>query len=436
MPSENNREEQIIAERYRIVSILGEGGMGKVYEVEDLRLNNRKTALKAIRLSSRDTSKNRQNLKTFQQESKLLSSLKHPGIPGIYDSFSDDDTAYLAMEFIDGQNLESVIAASEGGIPEEKVIQWGIETAEILKHLHHHKPPIIFRDLKPANIILTEDSRLKLVDFGIAKSLVTEKKSTALMTKGTLGYASPEQFDSDQRTDERSDIYSLGACLHHLATGEDPRNRPPFSFKPVRKIRENLSVSIDNIISKCLQPDIIDRYQTIDQVLRDLKRLKSGKKVLEAGGSKPDISHYLLIIAVILCLPIIGFLIHNHFRKKDPTGPPPKMRSEPVTGSSVSTDFDKVTLIFSSPMNTASVEEAMLVLHKPPKNLKWSKNDTVCEVPIEASLPAGFTDAIIKINDGEARNKEGQQLQIKNNPLYSHMGHYLGVVLTVKGDER
>lgn len=436
MPPENNQGEQIIADRYRIISILGEGGMGKVYEAEDLRLNNRKIALKAIRLSSRDPSKNRQNLKTFQQESKLLSSLKHPGIPGIYDSFSDDDTAYLAMEFIDGQNLESVIAASEGGIPEEKVIQWGIETAEILKHLHHHKPPIIFRDLKPANIIITEDSRLKLVDFGIAKSLVTDNKSTALMSKGTIGYASPEQFDSNKRTDERSDIYSLGACLHHLATGEDPRNRPPFSFRPVRKMRENLSESIENIISKCLQPDIIDRYQTIDQVLRDLKRLKSGKKVLEAGGSKPDISHFILVAAVILCLPIIAFLIHNHFRKKEPTGPPPTMRSEPATRAKVSTDFNKVTLFFSSPMNTASVENAMLVLHNSPKGLRWSENDTVCEVPIKGPLPAGFTDAVIKINDGEAKDKEGRQLKIKNNPLYSHMGHYLGVVLTVKDDKK
>jgi len=435
MSSENNREEQVIAGRYRVISILGEGGMGKVYEVEDLRLNNRKTALKAIKLSSRDSSKNRQNLKTFQQESKLLSTLNHTGIPGIYDSFSDDDTAYLAMEFIDGQNLDTVIKASEGGIPEKKVIDWGLRIAEILKHLHHHKPPIIFRDLKPANIILTEDSKLKLVDFGIAQSLVTEKKSTALMSKGTLGYASPEQFDSDRGTDERSDIYSLGACLHHLATGEDPRNRPPFSFKPVRKIRNELSESIDNIISKCLQPDVIDRYQTIDQVIRDLKRLKSGKKVLQAGSSKPDFSHYILIAAVFLLIPLLSFIAYNHFKNKKPAGPPLTMKSIPVTGARVTTAFDKVTLVFSAPMNTASVEDAMYVMHETPKDLKWKDNDTVCEVPIKTRLNPGYKDAVIKIVDGEARDKEGRQLFVKNNQFYAHMGHYLGVVVSVKKGE-
>lgn len=429
MPSENNLEEQVIAERYRIISVLGEGGMGKVCEAEDLRLNNRKTALKIIRLSSKDPSKNRQNLKTFQQESRLLSSLNHPGIPKIYDSFSDDGTAYLAMEFIDGQNLDKVIAASEGGIPEKKIIDWGIGIAGILRHLHHHKPPIIFRDLKPANIILTGDSGVKLVDFGIAHSLATDKKSTALMSKGTLGYASPEQFDSDRKTDERSDIYSLGACLHHLATGEDPRTRPPFSFRSIRKIRADLSESLDKIITKCLQPDATDRYQTVDQVLRDLKRLKSGKEIKEAG-KRPDFSHLLTAAAVILLIPMIAFMVYNHNRKKQPPGPL-TMRSEPANGSKVPGNFGKVTLHFNHPMNTKSVEEAILVLHQPPKDLKWKNNDTICEVPVK-ELPPGFEGAIIKISDSEAKDKEGRELLVKNNPMYSHMGNYVAVVLKIK----
>jgi serine/threonine protein kinase len=428
MEIHNSSDPLLIANRYKPGTILGRGGIGEVREAEDTRLQNRKVALKEIRINQRDRTQNDLNFKIFEKESKLLSTLKHQGIPEIFDSFILEDKAYLVMEYINGQNLESVIKASEGGIQENNIIEWGIEIAEILKYLHRHKPPVIFRDIKPANIILQEDGKIKLVDFGIARTFSLDKKSTVLMSRGTIGYAPPEQFTENEDTDERSDIYSLGATLHHIATGRDPRQRPPFSFEPVRKIRSELSESLEIIISKCLEKEKINRYQTIEQVIRDLKKLRAGKKVAADNNPASNSSRIFTAISAIILIMGFSLLTLKHFnlfffKKSEPL----TIRCIPETDSTVPRDIKKIMLIFSAPMDRESLKEATVVFHEPIKEIQWSKGDTVCEISFDIpKLPENYEGTALKIKNNEAKDKQGRYLTNQYNPKYQ-WSDYLAV---------
>ena len=421
-----------LAGRYRLASLLGKGGAGKVFEGEDSSLSNRRVAIKIMKLSSRDKSSNQLNLKIFKKESKLLSSLKHNGIPSIYDSFVEDDFACLVMEYVEGDNLQRVLEASEGGIPEEKLLSWFLDIALILKYLHHQKPPIIFRDIKPANIILQEDGKVKLVDFGIAQAFDSERKSTSLMTKGTLGYAPPEQFNADEKVDVRADIYSLGATIHHLATGEDPRNKPPFSFEPVRKANPELSESFENIISRCLEPDKINRYQAIDKLIRDLKRLKAGRKVRAKPGEKsklPVIAASLAVLLIITAWIFTGAQINEFNRATGSLS----FHSIPQNGSEIAPDIKEVRLVFNASLDRESAKGKIFIKDKPLAGLKWEKDDTVCVIPIpKGSITNDTDELIIKMTNSGIRDKYDRVLTVPINHKLSYGLNYIAVKFPVK----
>lgn len=265
----------VLQARYRITGVIGVGGMGSVYQARDLRFPNvqRHVAVKEMLNLSSDQSVREMTLRTFERESDMLASLSHPAVPEIYDYFSNKDRAYLVMEYINGRDLEAIISSVSDYFPVETVLQWARELCDVLGYLHSHQPePIIFRDVKPSNIMIDQHGRLRLVDFGIAKTFQVGQKGTMI---GTEGYSAPEQYRGE--ASPASDVYGVGATLHHILTRRDPRLEPPFTFaeRPIREVNSKVPAEFDAIIMKALAFNPPDRYATAEAMKEDLARLST-----------------------------------------------------------------------------------------------------------------------------------------------------------------
>ena len=224
---------QQLNSRYTILSLLGQGGMGAVYKAEDARFANRLVAVKEMRQSGLDPQTLQETTEQFKQEANILASLNHPNLPSIYDHFEENGRWYLAMDFIEGTTLEKYVQQAPGCIlPVAEVVSVGIQLAKVLNYLHTRPAPIIFRDLKPLNVMITPDAHIYLIDFGIAR-LFKQGQTKDTVAYISQGYAAPEQFMNAQTTPQ-SDIYSLGATLHQLLSGKRPSaNVPLFAFTPL-----------------------------------------------------------------------------------------------------------------------------------------------------------------------------------------------------------
>ena len=249
-----------LEDRYLILGMLGAGGMSSVYKGRDLHFPNvtKLVAIKEMVNLIADQSMHEMVVKNFEREADILATLSHPVIPAIYDNFSHKKRSYLVMEFIDGDDLEAILAASENFLSEERVIGWGIELCDVLSYLHNIQPePIIFRDIKPSNVMIDQHSHVRLIDFGIARNFQPGEKGTMI---GTEGYSPPEQYRGE--ASPAGDIYALGATLHHLLTKRDPRVEAPFSFaeRPVRSINPLVSPEVELVITNSLSYDPKDRY--------------------------------------------------------------------------------------------------------------------------------------------------------------------------------
>ena len=268
---ENNQTQQlksgsILEGRYLIQGVLGFGGMGAVYRARDMHFPNvvKVVAVKEMINRALDPILRTTIVQNFEREANLLASLDHRAIPRIYDYFTLRERSYLVLEYIQGQDLEALLNNSPDFLPEERVMQWAIELCDVLSYLHNHKPePIIFRDIKPSNIMINPQDHAILIDFGIAKHFQEGQKGTMV---GTEGYSPPEQYRGEATP--IADIYALGATLHHLLTKRDPRLEAPFSFseRPVRTINPNLSPEIEAIIYRALQYNPEDRYQSAEEM--------------------------------------------------------------------------------------------------------------------------------------------------------------------------
>ncbi len=253
-----------LANRYFIEGVLGVGGMGAVYKARDLHFPNvvKQVAVKEMIIQTRDPVVRSSIIRNFEREANLLATLDHPAIPRIFDYFTAHDRSYLVLELINGKTLEALI---EEDIPIPQVIQWAIEICDVLNYLHTHQPePIIFRDMKPSNIMINQYGKVMLIDFGIAKPFRGDQKGTMV---GTEGYSPPEQYRG--QASHLADIYSLGATLHHFLTKRDPRLEAPFSFgeRPIRQINPAVPPELEAVIIKALQYDPLDRFQSA----RDMK---------------------------------------------------------------------------------------------------------------------------------------------------------------------
>jgi serine/threonine protein kinase len=273
------------------------GGMGSVYRARDLHFPNvvKLVAVKEMINAAPDPLVRQTIVQNFEREANMLATLNHPSIPRIYDYFTQDDRSYLVLEFIHGKDLETVIADTNGFLPEDQVISWAIQLCDVLSYLHAHKPdPVIFRDMKPSNVMINQNGDVVLVDFGIAKTFQSGQKGTMI---GTEGYSPPEQYRGEATP--LADIYSLGAALHHAITRRDPRLEPPFSFaeRPVRRINSNVSTEFEAVINTALQYNPADRFPNAD-AMKDalmgvarktgaLAKIASTLPVSSGGGIKP-----------------------------------------------------------------------------------------------------------------------------------------------------
>jgi serine/threonine protein kinase len=244
----------ILQGRYLIEGTIGVGGMSVVYRGRDLRFRDvvRPCAIKEMYQSSTDSQTRLITLKNFERESGLLATLQHPAIPKVYDFFEENGRVYLILELIPGKDLESVLDEQNGPLSEERVARWAAQICDVLSYLHGQQPdPLVFRDMKPSNVMVTPDERIVLIDFGIARDLV---KSRGTMI-GTEGYSPPEQYRGE--AEPRSDIYALGATLHQLLTNSDPRVETPFTFheRPLRTLNPNVSAEMAAIVAQALEYD-------------------------------------------------------------------------------------------------------------------------------------------------------------------------------------
>ena len=246
---------------YRITRVIKEGGMGVVYHAIDG--DGEQYAVKEMHDRFTDAAERVEGIERFIDEAKVLRNLKgHPAIPRVYRSFIDEGRYYLSMEFIVGEDLEDRLAR-EPRFPEVQVLHWADQLCDVLEYLHDNG--LIYRDMKPSNVMITPEDDVKVVDFGIAKLLQPGQRGTMI---GTPGYAPPEQYQGIATP--QSDVYALAATLHHLVTGRDPREEPPFSFPPARDVRPDISRPLSDTLEKALEMEVADRFRSVSEFRRAL----------------------------------------------------------------------------------------------------------------------------------------------------------------------
>lgn len=258
--------QAILQDRYVITQKLGQGGMGAVYRAADRRLSTVNWAVKEMTNDALTNPAERQQAKeTFRHEAELLARLSHPNLPRVTDHFEESGKNYLVMEFVPGETMAAYIGRTGLPQPPERVFNWARQLCDVLEYLHTQRPPVIFRDLKPANIMITPQGSLKLIDFGIARMFKPgQAKDTQAF--GTIGYSAPEQYGRGQ-TDARSDVYSLAVLLHQLLTGYDP-TATPFRLPPASRVNPQLGEAISAALARATETDPDRRFASIAE-LRD-----------------------------------------------------------------------------------------------------------------------------------------------------------------------
>ncbi len=259
-PGETLSEGHLLDGRYRVRKVLGVGGMGRVYLSNDTRLASRPVAVKEMILG--DGIAEKKAIEDFTREATVLARLAHPGIPTLIDHFAENGRHYLVMEFVAGGTLEDALKTAGGKLSEAQTLRYSRQMLEVLDFLHGQNPPIIYRYIKPGNIMIDKDGRAMLIDFGIARFLPRGGKATMI---GSPGYAPPEQYAG--KVEPRSDLYSLAATMHHLLTGRDPALEPPFSFPPVRSVAPEISMQTAIAIDRALNHQIDKRFSSAREML-------------------------------------------------------------------------------------------------------------------------------------------------------------------------
>jgi serine/threonine protein kinase len=289
--------------RYRIHKLLGVGGMGRVYLANDTRLANRPVAVKEMLIG--DGVQELKAVEDFQREASVLAKLSHPSIPQVIDYFGEQGRHYLVMEYVAGGDLQHRLDEMGPGarMPEATVVEMARQLLEVLHFLHIQKPPIIYRDLKPGNIMIDHHGRAMLIDFGIARFLPPSGRGTQI---GSVGYAPPEQYLG--KMEPRSDLYALAATMHHLLTGRDPQLQPPFSFPQLAELAPWVSAQTAQVLTAALDKEVIRRPSSA-LVMRDLlpRPPQSGASAASvAGASGTSHAAALTAATVVLDRPLVS----------------------------------------------------------------------------------------------------------------------------------
>lgn len=294
----------VIDGKYKILNVVGKGGMSVVYLAMNERAN-KQWAIKEVRKDGMQSFEVvKQNLVA---ETDLLKKLNHPHLPSIIDVIDCDDTFLIVMDYIEGNPLNKALETS-GAQSQDDVIEWAKQLCDVLGYLHSRKPPIIYRDMKPSNVMLKPDGNVMLIDFGTAR----EFKSTSVADTtclGTQGYAAPEQFGGHGQTDARTDIFCLGATMYHLITGHNPATYP-YKRYPIRQWNPMLSSGLEEIILKCTQENPEDRYQSCAELLYALDHyqdLDIENKKVQSFKWKTFLASF--VMTIVMLVGTIGFSI-------------------------------------------------------------------------------------------------------------------------------
>jgi serine/threonine protein kinase len=270
--------DRLLKRRYRILTRIGKGGMGVVHKAEDQLCKNRLVAVKEMNPSGLPP----EAVEAFEQEAYILAHLSHPHLPSMHDYFYEAGCRYLVMDFIEGESLEQYLERlPEGRLPLKETLKIGMKLCDVLQYLHSHQPPILFRDLKPANIMRTPAGEIFLIDFGLA-GFYDPRRERDTMAYGSIGYAAPEQYG--RLTTPQTDIYSLGAVLHQMLSGCDPATNTPnlFTFPPLA----NVPTELKRLVEQMLQMAAANRPASIAAIKQALQRIALLQKL-------PPIAHLL-----------------------------------------------------------------------------------------------------------------------------------------------
>lgn len=332
-PGEPLLEGHLLDGRYRVRKVLGVGGMGRVYLSNDTRLASRPVAVKEMILG--DGIAEKKAIEDFTREATVLARLTHPGIPTLIDHFAENGRHYLVMEFVAGGTLEDALTKAGGKMSEALTLRYARQMLEVLDFLHAQTPPIVYRDIKPGNIMIDKDGRAMLIDFGIARFLPKGGKATMI---GSPGYAPPEQYVG--KVEPRSDLYSLAATMHHLLSGRDPALEPPFSFPPLRSVAPQVSEQTAKAVDRALNHQIDLRFASAREMLNSLPLPPEDHSQAFANGGSSMGSMRTVVLANPIAEPA-GAVPAQPIRPSSPTPgrltyPPPTPAPRIGSGSSPS----------------------------------------------------------------------------------------------------
>ncbi|MCW1970765.1 MAG: serine/threonine protein kinase [Anaerolineae bacterium] len=294
--------------RYRIIETIGQGGMGSVYLAEDLRLEGRKCALKAVRIDPNTDPQLISELQhQFSREASILAQLDHPNLPKVSDYFTDNALDYLVMDYVAGKNLKEIMDEARRNdrfLVEVEVLNWAKQLCDALEYLHTQATPVLHRDIKPSNIKLAPSGLIKLVDFGLVKVMVRDdsRTITVLQGRGTAAYTPMEQYGEDDiHTDVRSDIYSLGATLYHLCSNQQPpearqRFLKPASLMPLRQANATISEQTERAIHAAIAMHPDDRPTSVAEFRELLLGSKAATNRLSAEVGPTSEQEYAALV--------------------------------------------------------------------------------------------------------------------------------------------
>jgi serine/threonine-protein kinase len=261
MPSQS-----VLNNRYIVLIKIAQGGMSAIYKAVDKKKPGVTWVIKEMSETTITPGERTETVEAFRREAVMQRTLKHPNLVKVMDVFRDQDKGrwYMVMEFIEGKTLLEIMQETPGNLPERRVLGWAAQICDVLRYLHTQDPPIIYRDMKPGNVMEQSSNGVcKVIDFGIARFWKPGRTKDTLIL-GTPGYAPPEQYGKGQ-TKATADVYALGATLHHLLSGRDPESKP-FKFPPVRQLNPRISSRTETVIQKATQIKPADRYQTIAEM--------------------------------------------------------------------------------------------------------------------------------------------------------------------------
>lgn len=300
------KDNEVILNRYRILNVAGKGGMGRVYHAVDLE-DGSHWAIKE------DLSE--ESCYQLYEEAEVLRDLDHPALPKSRGVHSWMGKQYMLMQYMEGITLSDMLKRQQK-YAEEQVLNWFIQIADVLKYLHGREHPIVYRDLKPSNIIIDEAGRIKIIDFGIAEEYSAQENNEEMQKGGlTKGYAAPEQYSRRFKADVRTDIYALGVTVHYLLTGKNP-TKPPYEFLPVRKLSPEVSPAMEEIVKQCLQPNPDMRYKTADDLYQDLTHIEEKNKDIRRRKQRRIMGFALIAVVALAIVFWGGNMLKNNRQKQ------------------------------------------------------------------------------------------------------------------------